>query len=123
MLENLDLKTNNLQSFRTNLTSIAQLYLSFNSMGILNYSIIEKDALNSNLSMIYLSSCKIQFIESYFFKNLSKLNTIYIEKNLFNFLNESVLSGLSQLKTVKLSSTVQNIQNLRAIYPNISFIL
>ncbi|CAF0739067.1 unnamed protein product [Brachionus calyciflorus] len=106
-LEILNLYTNKFEFFKTNLTSLRTLNLQNNYLKILNYSIFETDTSSSNLTVINLCNCRINFIGDNIFQNLSKLNEINLENNLFTYLNESVLRGLSQLKRLALESDKQ----------------
>ena len=114
-LESLDLSYNEIKNLRSlmNLTNIKRIFLKQNKID-------DVDGIQylKNASIIDLSECGINSIESLRNINLPKLEKLYLNNN--NIEDISPLNGLKSLSTLDLSNNkiknIDEIKNLKSIY-------
>ncbi|CAF0926085.1 unnamed protein product [Brachionus calyciflorus] len=116
----LQLGKNNIKYFQTNLTKLQTILLLENPLRYLNYSIIDTD--NSPLTLLNINGCGLTHVERIAFQNLKQLNQLVMGANTLTNVDPNLFDDLNNLKKVHITNMAL-VNQLKAIYPNITFYL
>ncbi|CAF0801271.1 unnamed protein product [Brachionus calyciflorus] len=115
-LKVLHLGANKITLFSQNLSSLTELLLTGNPLGNLTYPLISSQ--NSNLDVLGISNCKLEYIDFDILKNLTNLRTLGITGNQLVFNNET-FNGFRNLENVYIDQYYAN--KFKTVFPNIRF--